>query len=210
MRNLRSRNRGHTLHADARRPAILLGHALARIRSWKNIRFLRWYCRCLLIKDPMQHPPLAGAAWAGASMSSSANLQIVKSGIRSAAGDQSVCVPLSWICPSSGQEFCPRPNRGQAMRNHESSSSDHQVGQRLLHKHLRLRIQLRGRFVENQIGESFKIARAMAIRCRCPPLKRVPRSPITYLPARQLMMKSCASAAWAAAMTLSLGIFVNP
>src|SRR6266852_7714831 len=42
------------------------------------------------------------------------------------------------------------------MRDHESSSPNHQVGQRLLHKHLGLRIQLRGGFVENQNRRIFQ------------------------------------------------------
>src|SRR5439155_11565979 len=43
-------------------------------------------------------------------------------------------------------------NGGETVRDDESSSAKHQVGERLLHEHLGLRIQFGGGFVQNENG----------------------------------------------------------
>src|SRR5438094_575173 len=92
----------------------------------------------------------------------------------------SICVPLSRISPSSKTRIL---------------SARRMVARRCaMTKVVRPTMRLASAFCTNisdsasnsevassriRMGESFKMARAMAMRCRCPPLKRVPRSPIT-------------------------------
>ena len=63
------------------------------------------------------------------------------------------------------------------MRDHKGSPPLHQVAERGLHIRLALRVERAGRLVKDQIGAFFRIARAIASRCRSPPLSRTPFSP---------------------------------
>ena len=49
-----------------------------------------------------------------------------------------------------------------------------------------LRVQVRGRFVEDQIGEPFRITRAVANRCFSPPEREWPQDVRAYLAAVQI------------------------
>ena len=62
-----------------------------------------------------------------------------------------------------------------------------------------------------RIGEFFRIARAIASRCRCPPDSLTPRSPIMVsYPCGSFSIKSCASAAVAASVSRRRSIFSMP
>ena len=61
-------------------------------------------------------------------------------------------------------------DRRQPVRDHNHRAMLHQVRQRLLHQHFRLGIEVRRRLIQNQDGRVLEQARAMAMRCRCPPL----------------------------------------
>src|SRR6267378_2273505 len=199
-------------HADAHRPAILLGSRLRVSSHREAFDFLRRYRGRLAHMESDVPFNVPGAACAGASMSSSANCKSCSRAYVPPRAMSSVCVPLSRICPSS--------------RTRILSARRIVASRCAITKVVRPTIRLASAFCTNisdsasssdvassriRMGESFKMARAMAMRCRWPPLKRVPRSPITVsYPCGNSVMKSCASAAWAAAMTLSLGIFVKP
>src|ERR1700687_492777 len=81
----------------------------------------------------------------------------MKPGIRSATGDQfRVRSALPDLSVFQDENLVRAANRGKAMRDYESGSPNHQVGERFLHEHLGLRIQLRGGLVQNKNGRIFQ------------------------------------------------------
>src|SRR5580692_4953079 len=54
------------------------------------------------------------------------------------------------------ENFVRTADGGQAMRDHESGASDHQIGESFLYIHFGLRIQFRSCLVENEDGRVFK------------------------------------------------------
>ena len=68
---------------------------------------------------------------------------------------------------------------GQAVGDHERGAALHQVRERLLHEPLGFGVERRGGLVEDQDRRVLEEARAMAMRWRWPPDRRLPRSPIT-------------------------------
>jgi len=159
----------------------------------KTFDFLRWYCRCLLIKIRCSIH-LCRCSWAGASMVVVCKLQIVKSGIRSAPAISSVCVSAFLdLSVFEDKNFVRAPNRGRRCAITKvvrptinwPAPSD---------KHSPIRIQLRGRFVENQNRRIFQDRAQRWRYAAVSSLKRVPRSPITRIvPPGNSMMKSCAA-----------------
>lgn len=88
---------------------------------------------------------------------------------------------------------------GEAMSDYNCRPALHQILHRLLNDRFALGIQGAGRFIQNQNGVSRTIARAIQIRCRCPPERRAPRSPISvsYRSGRSstnLEIKACSDA----------------
>src|SRR5580698_9615694 len=175
------------LHADAQRPAIGFGARL-RVAGHRNafgffsagglrLRF----CWC----GVLGHKVVPGtarfrAACMDSSTSSLANCKLCSLAYVPPRAINSECVPLSRICPSSSTRILSarrtvakrcamtkvvRPTiklaRAFCTYISDSASSSEVASSRI------------------RIGESFRMARAMAMRWRCPPLSRVPRSPIT-------------------------------
>ena len=68
---------------------------------------------------------------------------------------------------------------GEAVRHDEHRPPAHEARERVLDHGLVLRIDRGKRLVEQRIGASRRSARAMAMRWRWPPERRMPRSPIT-------------------------------
>ena len=70
------------------------------------------------------------------------------------------------------------PNRRQTVRDDETCPAQQETVQRLLNLAFGFRIDAGSRLIKNRaIGGSFKIARAIEIRCFSPTLSRIPRSP---------------------------------
>ena len=87
----------------------------------------------------------------------------------------------------------------------------HQIGQRPLHQHFGFRVQMRGRFVQDQDRRVLQHARAIASRCRCPPLSLTPALADHGIVAmRQRSMNSSASAFRAASRISSVGASRRP
>src|SRR5258708_12471690 len=81
----------------------------------------------------------------------------MKAGIRSATGNQfRVRSAVPNLSVFQDENLVRAANRGKPMRDYESGSPNHQVGERLLHEHLGLRIQLRGGLVQNKNGRIFQ------------------------------------------------------
>ena len=88
----------------------------------------------------------------------------------------------------------------EAMGDDQRRAPAHQVFERGLHRALALRVQRRGRLVQQQDRRILSSARAIAMRCCWPPDRRAPRSPsCSSNPFGKSSMKSSASAASAAA-----------
>src|SRR5258707_472677 len=176
------------LHAHSQRPAVPLDARLRESRHGEAFRLLqsRRITGGFLCRFWPSHVHVASAcerrfgdaAWAGASISSSANCKSCSRAYVPPFASSSACGPLSRICPSSSTRIwyarrivpnlCAITNvvrptirllsaRCTYISDSESSS---EVASSSIN-----------------IGESFKIARAMAILCLCPPLNRCPRSP---------------------------------
>lgn len=97
-----------------------------------------------------------------------------------------------------------RADSGEPMRNHKAGAVLHQLLHGFLNEHLRAGIDGTGRFIENQMPGSARMARAMVKSWRCPCERFMPSSSRTVsYPSGSVWMKCVTRAICAAASTSS-------